>query len=88
MRRLLIVVAAALAAAAGSVSYARNDIVGEWDHFTRCFDLMVNNTPRQLRECDPAVNRSVFSNNTLATPVTGSPTGPTLPVSSSSTSGS
>ncbi|RYE86108.1 MAG: hypothetical protein EOP19_07720 [Hyphomicrobiales bacterium] len=73
------------AAALGTVAQAQNDIVGEWNHFARCFGLMVNNTPRQVRECDPVVNRSVFSNDSLSTPVSGSPApAPTLPPSSGS----
>jgi len=59
-RKAAIIVASALAlgaGAAGTATYAANDIVGEWDHFTSCFDFMINNERAHRRNCQP--NRSV-----------------------------
>ena len=59
-RKAAIILASAIAigtGAVGTTSFAANDIVGEWNHFTNCFDFMINNERAHRRNCQP--NRSV-----------------------------
>jgi hypothetical protein len=69
-RRLALYVVAGLsmvALSAGTVTtQAGNDIVKEWNFFTSCFDLMINNTPQQVRDCDPKVRNIVTNNPSLS----------------------
>jgi hypothetical protein len=85
LREAAIVTATAIVLGLGAVSttsQAKNDVVGEWDFFVACFDKMINNTPKQVRDCDPKVNVINTTNPSLSTPVAGAPL---LPTSSSST---
>lgn len=85
LREAAIIAATAVVVGLGAVSttsQAKNDIVGEWDFFVACFDKMINNTPQQVRDCDPKVNAINTTNPSLSTPVPG---GPLLPTSSAST---
>ncbi len=68
--------------AVSTTSQAKNDVVAEWNFFVACFDKMINNTPKQVRDCDPKVNVINTTNPSLSTPVAGAPL---LPTSSSST---